>query len=445
MLKNGGLSALPISHRFLFKNYRSLTFNFKLSSSFLMSTMRLYNFINHDERDLVEDHALQQSRKIEVDGDSEDRQIIDEERCKFLRKVFASAHINMLLGSGFSVGVVPTLGHRESWFQSFDALMRENPTDAILKTARGLLRAEYFKSVMLPLEGKQPDPLQVAFISAAMQLVASRGATLLPKRVNFFTTNYDPMIESSLETLVQPFNDGFTGRMCPAFDTSSFSRLMYEQSLFMEYSSQVATANVFKVHGSLTWRRQIVNAGIGYSSVDDTLKDCLINFENLISSKVVEEVGILVQKECDDAGANSLRLLACSLSGDDKQIVNNFANQYDATLCIVNPAKKKFEETVLEQSYYDLLRIYANELDRNNSLLMVFGFSFADEHILGLTKRAIRSNPQLIVIISCYTREDATRYQSLFPNSDNVYLLIPTQGSVIGLRELSEVLKCAVK
>lgn len=433
----------PISHSFL--SYRSLTCNFQLSPSFLMSTTRLYNFVNYDERGLVGDRALQQSRIIEVDGDSKDRQIIDEERCKFLRKVFASAHINMLLGSGFSVGVVPTLGHRESWFQSFDALMRDNPTDTIWQTARGLLRAEYFKSVMLPLEDKEPDSLQGAFISAAMQLVAGRGATMLPKRVNFFTTNYDPMIESSLETLVQPFNDGFTGRMHPAFDTSSFSRLMYEQSLFMEYSSQVATANVFKVHGSLTWRRQNVNAGIGYSSVDDTLKDCLINFEELISSKAVEEVGILVQKECDDAGVNSLRLLACSLSGDDKHIVNNFANQYDATLCIVNPAKKKFEETVLEQSYYDLLRIYANELDRNNSLLIVFGFSFADEHILGLTKRAIRSNPQLIVIISCYTREDATRYQSLFPNADNVYLLIPTEGSVIGLRELSEVLKCAVR
>lgn len=393
----------------------------------------------------MKDCVLQQPREIKFYRDSKDNPAIDEAHSKFLRRVFASAHINMLLGSGFSAGVVPTLGHRESWFQFFDAQLRDNPTDTAWKTARGLLRAEYFKSIMLPLEGKQPDPMQIAFISSVMQLVACRGATMLPKRVNFFTTNYDPMIELSLETLSQPFNDGFTGRTCPMFDTSSFSRLMYEQSLFMEYSSQVTTTNVFKVHGSLTWRRQNVNTGISYSNVEDTIKDCLNNFENLIDSKVVEEVGVLVRKECDDGGANSLRLLARSLSGDESHYVTNFAKQYDATLCIVNPAKKKFEETVLEQSYYDLLRIYANELDRNNSLLMVFGFSFADEHILELTKRAIRSNPQLIVIISCYTREDAIGYQSLFLNADNVYLLVPTEGNVIGLRELSEVLKCAVK
>lgn len=60
------------------------------------------------------------------------------------------------------------------------------------------------------------------------------------------------MIELSLEELNVPFNDGFTGRVKPVFDPSSFSRLMCEQSLFMEYTSQVATANVLKAHGSLT-------------------------------------------------------------------------------------------------------------------------------------------------------------------------------------------------
>ena len=76
--------------------------------------------------------------------------------------------------------------------------------------------------------------------------------------MNFFTTNYDPLIELSLESLGVPFNDGFVGRGKPRFDPSAFSRLMCEQSLFMEYTSQVTTANVLKVHGSLTWRRVAV-------------------------------------------------------------------------------------------------------------------------------------------------------------------------------------------
>ena len=111
----------------------------------------------------------------------------------------------------------------------------------------------------------------------------------------------------------------------------------------------------------------------------------------------------------------------------------------------MNPAKRKFEETVLEQSYYDLLRIYANELDRNNALLLVFGFSFADEHILELTKRAIRSNPKLIVLISCHSRSAAGKYSNLFPNTDNVYFIAPDEGKEINLAELTEVLRCVAR
>ncbi len=369
---------------------------------------------------------------------------IDDACVKFLRKVFSSAHINVLLGSAFSIGLVPTLGERESWFQAVDTLMRDHPQDMAWRSARGLLRAEFFKAVMLPLLGVRPDLSQLGFASTVMRLVAERGATTLPSRVNFFTTNYDPMIELSLEELNVPFNDGFTGRVKPVFDPSSFSRLMCERSLFMEYTSQVATVNVLKAHGSLTWRRD-AGGKIAYSSVDDTLDSCYRGFTNLVDSSQVIKVGQLVKAECDKDGQTVLYELARELPGKERKLLDGFVEKYDSTLCIVNPAKRKFEETVLEQSYYDLLRIYANELDRNNALLFVFGFSFADEHILELTKRAIRSNPKLIVLISCHTRDDAAWYRYLFPNADNVYLLAPKEDKEIGLGELTEVLKCVAR
>lgn len=370
---------------------------------------------------------------------------IDDAYAKFLRKAFASAHINVLLGSAFSINAVPTLGERESWFQAVDTLARERPKDTVWNTARGLLRAEYFKAVMLPLLGMQPDLSQLGFASTVMRLVAERGTTTLPRRVNFFTTNYDPMIELSLEGLNVPFNDGFTGRVKPVFDPSSFSRLMCEQSLFMEYTSQVATANVLKAHDSLTWRRGSDDGGIAYSNVDDTLHSCYEGFADAVDLDQVVKVGHLVEAECDEDGLTELHELAGELPEGDRDLIDGFTDKYDFTLCIVNPAKRKFEETVLEQSYYDLLRIYANELDRNNALLLVFGFSFADEHILELTKRAIRSNPKLIVLISCHTRSDAAWYCSLFPNADNVYLLVPKEDKEIGLGELTEVLRCVAR
>lgn len=388
-------------------------------------------------------------REIVVSLDDNDNSCIEEENAKFLRKVFASAHINVLLGSGFSGSVVPILQGRESWFQTVDEHIRDCPGNEreMWLSARALLRAEYFKSIMHPLCEADATELQKAFVASACRLIENRGTTTLPKRVNFFTTNYDPLIELSLESLGVPFNDGFVGRGKPRFDPSAFSRLMCEQSLFMEYTSQVTTANVLKAHGSLTWRRVggFDRKEIAYSSVESTLDDCIEGYEGVLDFPAISELTALVKGSCDAVLLQSFKELVSGLSDDDVDLLQAFGKSYDSTLCIVNPAKRKFEETVLEQSYYDLLRIYANELDRNNALLLVFGFSFADEHILELTKRAIRSNPKLIVLISCHTRGDAGWYRSLFPNADNVYLLVPKEDKEIGLGELTEVLRCVAR
>lgn len=388
-------------------------------------------------------------REIVVSLDDNDNSCIEEENAKFLRKVFASAHINVLLGSGFSGSVVPVLQGRESWFQTVDERIRDCPGNEreMWLSARALLRAEYFKSIMHPLCEADATELQKAFVASACRLIENRGTTTLPKRVNFFTTNYDPLIELSLESLGVPFNDGFVGRGKPRFDPSAFSRLMCEQSLFMEYTSQVTTANVLKAHGSLTWRRVggFDRKEIAYSSVESTLDDCIEGYEGLLDFPAISELTALVKGSCDAVLLQSFKELVSGLSDVDVDLLQAFGKSYDSTLCIVNPAKRKFEETVLEQSYYDLLRIYANELDRNNALLLVFGFSFADEHILELTKRAIRSNPKLIVLISCHTRGDAAWYRSLFPNADNVYLLVPKEDKEIGLGELTEVLRCVAR
>ena len=388
-------------------------------------------------------------REKVVSLDDNDNSCIEEENAKFLRKVFASAHINVLLGSGFSGSVVPVLQGRASWFQTVDEHMRDCPGNEreMWLSARALLRAEYFKSIMHPLCEADATELQKAFVASACRLIENRGTTTLPKRVNFFTTNYDPLIELSLESLGVPFNDGFVGRGKPRFDPSAFSRLMCEQSLFMEYTSQVTTANVLKAHGSLTWRRVggFDRKEIAYSSVESTLDDCIEGYEGVLDFPAISELTALVKGSCDAVLLQSFKELVSGLSDDDVDLLQAFGKSYDSTLCIVNPAKRKFEETVLEQSYYDLLRIYANELDRNNALLLVFGFSFADEHILELTKRAIRSNPKLIVLISCHTRGDAAWYRSLVPNADNVYLLVPKEDKEIGLGELTEVLRCVAR
>ena len=105
---------------------------------------------------------------------------------------------------------------------------------------------------------------------------------------------------------------------------------------------------------------------------------------------------------------------------------------------MINPTKRKFEETVLGLTYYELLRLYANELDRNNALLISFGFSFDDEHILEVTKRALE-NSQLILLVCCHKETDLEKYQTKFSNANNVWYAVPSGGE-LGLGEFCAIL-----
>ena len=366
-----------------------------------------------------------------------------DDNSKFLRNALSCGHINVLLGSGFSAGVVPTLEGRESWFRAVEEKKFESSSNDVWESALRLLKAEYFRSVMLPLETKAPASDQVDALRSLIGLVRDRGTTTIPKRINLFTTNYDPLIERALDELSASYNDGFVGREHPKFDSSAYSRLQYEQSLFMEYKAQVATANVIKPHGSLTWRKD--GEGVMYSNPGDTLQACLSGCEDIRTLSVLDSVRDLVMNDCDESSLDDLECHALWLSTEEKELLTRFEEQYDSTLCIVNPTKKKFGETVLERYYYDLLRIYANELDRNNALLLVFGFSFADEHIRDLTVRAARSNPKLLIFISCYKADDADSYEDRFADCDNVILLVPKGDRKLGLDVFARVRSCLSK
>lgn len=363
----------------------------------------------------------------------------DDEWLQFLRNAFASGHIDVLLGSAFSRDVVPTLGEREEWFQAVESRIRDSAGTGAWKVASDLLRAEYFRSVMYPLRSADPTTSQKEFLGVVSRIVGSRGTTTVPKRANVFTTNYDPLIELALEEIGVVYNDGFSGRSEPILDTSSFSHLQYEQSLFMEYVSPVTTFNVLKAHGSLTWRKD--GETVRYSKVKDTISACLRGCENVVRLKAIDEIGKIVAEQFDAAKLADLEGLAEGISDGDRKTLDAFRRNYDSILCVVNPAKSKFEETVLERCYYDLLRIYANELDRNNALLLVSGFSFRDEHIRELTIRAARSNPRLLVVIACHTAKDADEYEGYFGDRENVYYLVADAMGELDIKALTEVLR----
>lgn len=91
-------------------------------------------------------------------------------------------------------------------------------------------------------------------------------------------------------------------------------------------------------------------------------------------------------------------------------------------LAIINPNKWKFHETVFEQHYYQQLRNLSYSLEKENTILIVFGFSFADEHIREINKRSL-SNQTLYVYIICYDKNEKEKISEYFKGSKNIKYL----------------------
>ena len=104
---------------------------------------------------------------------------------------------------------------------------------------------------------------------------------------------------------------------------------------------------------------------------------------------------------------NTVKSLA--IAKDDQYV--SFLTEYDK-LIMVNPTKHKFQETVMDMHFYELMRLYSNSLEKENSILFVTGFSFADEHIANLTMRAANSNPTLQIVIFAFNAKEVDSFKS---------------------------------
>ncbi|SDQ02538.1 hypothetical protein SAMN04487752_0046 [Carnobacterium viridans] len=86
-------------------------------------------------------------------------------------------------------------------------------------------------------------------------------------------------------------------------------------------------------------------------------------------------------------------------------------------LQIVMPTKDKFKNTVFSNHYYSMIRYMKETLEKKDSILVVFGFSFADEHLRTELKRAF-TNPGLLVYIVCYKDKDKDNILNVLDYTD---------------------------
>jgi len=231
------------------------------------------------------------------------------------------------------------------------------------------------------------------WIGSMNQILINRKNTLLNKQINLFTTNMDIFPEMALESLGVEYNDGFYGTMSPIFDLSNFKKSILKTSQQYGVAAELPMFNLYKLHGSVTWRMDAAEF-IRFDHnlmATDTLNKLPVDPSQLVDVFIA---GTSNLKSIDDLVGEAAGIRSSRQAGK--------INQAYEKLMIVNPTKEKFRLTTLNRTYYELLRMYSNELERENTILFVMGFSFADEHISEITLRAARSNPTLKINVFAF-------------------------------------------
>jgi hypothetical protein len=171
-----------------------------------------------------------------------------------------------------------------------------------------------------------PDAAKIPDESPHRRLGQWLAKTARKSPVEIFTLNYDVLIEHALEAERVPIFDGFVGSYQPFFYPDSLKR--------MEAAPGGNWVRLWKMHGSITWRR--VGAAGGQR---------------------------VVRGDPDPDGA------------------------------MIYPSFEKYDES-RQQPYSAFADRLSRFLEQDNALLIVAGFSFGDEHINNLIFGALENRPR---------------------------------------------------
>lgn len=333
-------------------------------------------------------------------------------------------NINFLIGSGASAGYIPTL-----WIKD-DTSYEDILTDTKYKEIENVIYHSYYNDILSKSFCIPPSNLKeklkfrktfvnyLRFIKNLSSLVDKKSSNQI-RRANIFTTNYDLFLEKSSDLLLKNntgfiFNDGGRGLHTRHLNISNFHTSTWHQGTNDLYKFEIPTINLIKMHGSISWNK-VNEDTISIRYLDNLPDELSIETDHYLDiTETIEKVDELYFFD----GAKS----AIELSQDDEEKLQRFRKEYDK-LAIVNPTKAKFEETVFQQHYYQSLRLLSYELEKPQTVLICFGFSFKDEHIREIIQRSL-SNPSLIIYIFCYRLKDKESIKKTI-NSKKIVFVSP--------------------
>ncbi len=189
-----------------------------------------------------------------------------------------------------------------------------------------------------------------------------------------FTTNYDLIIEKSLESSHIPYFDGFVGSYEPFFWQESIDKIVSKDDLTKNW------IRLWKIHGSLSWfwKEEIKNKSpkiVRIGRIDDILKE------------------------------------------------NNEL--------VIYPSKEKYDSSRKQPfiAYFDRLKNYL----LNGELLFIFsGYSFSDQHINEIIFNCLRQNNRLTALVFFYRDEEVENLHKISSSYLNLNVFGPKKGIING-------------
>ena len=276
-------------------------------------------------------------------------------------------NINFLIGSGASFGVIPTLSsnylNNKNKKLSIEEILEENKDDENLQN---IIYLWYYHKILkigyleIPKENteliekyKEVFKNYQKFLENLIKLL-QRENYQKEKRINIFTTNYDLFFEKVADSLVGKyefyFNDGSSGNITRKLSMKNYHKKIYHNGIFDNFDREIPIINLFKLHGSVSWKYVNDKNNKPYEIKVEYFEDKRNYPESLIEKVSNEEIDKGKEKIEKDKSLNE------KIINIKKELFENFV--------LIFPEKNKFENTLYQEFYYQNLRQLSYELEK---------------------------------------------------------------------------------
>ena len=189
-----------------------------------------------------------------------------------------------------------------------------------------------------------------------------------------FTSNYDLIIEKSLEKIRTPYFDGFVGSYEPFFWQESIERFVDKSDLTQNW------IRLWKIHGSLSW---------------------------------------FWKKNSETGSHNIIRV---GIISDIENIDNEL---------VIYPSKEKYDSSKKQPfvAYFDRFK---NVLLNGELLFLFTGYSFSDQHINEIVFNSLRENNRLFILVFFYQDSEVEELFRISSSYINLTVFGPTKAIING-------------